>query len=199
MGGQGGKRSRYPRWVEPIVVTCVLMLAAAQAGADPTVPLDLQVDLLRKVVRFERGFGSRGAAQVTLLLVGRPHDADGERAAAQIAGAVARAPEIAGRPVKVVAHDYSSPEALRRVVSDGGVQLVYLLPGLHGDIAAIAAALDGLATITVSTDGEEVERGAVLGFELASAHPKIVLNLGQARKQRLDFDSDLFRLARIVR
>jgi hypothetical protein len=181
------------------VLICVLLLTAARAGADPTVPLDLQVDLLRKVVRFERGFAGRGGAQVTLLLVGRPHNSDGERAAAQIAGAMARAREIAGRPVKVTTHDYSSPAALRRAVSDSGAQLVYLLPGLAGDIAAIAAALDGLPAITVSTDGEEVERGAVLGFELASAHPKIVLNLGQARKQRLDFDSDLFRLARVVR
>lgn len=182
-----------------VAATCALFAAERATWAEPTVPLDLQVDLLRKVVRFERGFVGRAGTQITLLLVVRAHNTDSARAAAQLESALSRAHEIAGVPVKVVVHEYVSAAALRRAIVASGAQLVYLTAGLQGEVAAIAGALDGQPTITVSTDGDEVELGAVLGFELVSSHPKIVLNVGQAKRQHLDFDSDLFRLARVIR
>jgi hypothetical protein len=168
---------------------------AALVHAETTVPLELQVDLMRRVVRFERGFASRAGEQVKFLLV-----TPGKGTAApQLGKALEDAKEIAGKPIRISTHRFSTAAALKGAVAKEGAQIVYLSPGLEAEMSAIAAALGGVPVITISTDGDQVERGAVLGFELVSARPKIVLNLGQARRQGLDFNSDLFRLARIIK
>jgi hypothetical protein len=38
----------------------------------------------------------------------------------------------------------------------------------------------------------------VVGFDLVSGRPKVVINLAMARKQNLRFRSDLLSLARII-
>ncbi|HYU16258.1 MAG TPA: YfiR family protein [Candidatus Acidoferrum sp.] len=164
-----------------------------------SVPFELQADLMKKVVRFERGFVARCGPEVDLLLVMRDGDTRSERAAAQLAPALRALGAIAGKPVVLAVLRYSTAAALKDAVVRGRVDLIYLTPGLEPDVSAIAATLEGVPVITVAGDGGEVDHGAVLGFELVSARPRISINLGQARKQGLDFNSDLFRLARVVR
>lgn len=181
----------------PVLLTLGLLAVAPSlvARAETTVPLELQVDLMRRVVRFERGFAGRAGEQVKLLLV-----APGRGAVApQLGKALEAVKEIAGKPIQVSTHRFSTAADLKGAVTREGAQIVYLPPGLLAETPAIAAALGGVPVITVCTDGDQVEHGAVLGFELVSARPKIVLNLGQARRQGLDFNSDLFRLARVIK
>jgi hypothetical protein len=40
--------------------------------------------------------------------------------------------------------------------------------------------------------------GVVLGFELISGHPKMILNLRQAKKQEVVFRAAIIKLMRIV-
>ncbi|HZS42436.1 MAG TPA: YfiR family protein [Polyangia bacterium] len=193
-----GTRRRLRSLVQACTLGAALMLTGV-TRAETTVPIDLQVELLRKVVRFERGFASRAGARVGVLLVVLPDSAASERAASQIAKALERSPEIAGKPIKLTVHRYASPSALKRSIAQESASIVYLTPGPDGELAAIASALEGVQVVTISTDGDQVDRGIVLGFELVSAHPKIDLNITQARKQGLDFDSDLLRLAKVVK
>ncbi len=176
-----------------------LLLCGGAAAADVEVPAELQVALLRKVVRFERGFVERAGAAVVLLLVVRAGSERSERAAAQLGKALEDVRDLAGRPLRVDVVRYETPAALRAAALGGRAALVCLTPGLDGEVGAIAGALDGVPAITVGADGADVDRGAVLGFELVSARPKIVINVGQARRQGLDWNSELFRLARVVK
>lgn len=179
-------------------LAAALLAVGGEARGETTVPVDLQVDLMRRVVRFERGFAGRGGAEVKLILVQRGSGSP-DPVAAQLGKALEGAKEIGGKPLKIVAHRFSSAATLKKAVAAESAQLVYLTPGMEAEMEGIAAALAGVQVITISTDGDQVDRGAVLGFELVSARPKIALNLGQARKQGLDFNSDLFRLARVVK
>lgn len=176
----------------------LLLCWSAVASADTTVPLELQVDLLRRVVRFERGFAARAGAEVKILVVSRPGDAESERSAATLGKALESARDIAGKPLRVVTHSYSGAAALKKAAQGAGAQIVCLAAGLEGELEAIAAALATLPVLSVTTDGDQVGRGAVLGFALVSARPKIILNLPQARRQGLDFEADLLRLARVL-
>ena len=198
-GGTTASRvGRSARWLTLLAVACASLLAPLRARAETTVPLDLQVELLLKVVRFERGFARRSELGVTVLLVTRHGDPASERAAAQLTRGLRDARQIAGRPVRIIAHLYTSAAALKSATAGEGAQLVYLTPGLDADVADIASAMVGVPAITVSTDGDQVDRGIILGFALVSARPKIALNVGQAKRQGLDFNSDLFRLARVI-
>ena len=172
---------------------------AARAVQAETVPLELQAELIKKVVRYERGFLTRSGAQIDVLLVVRAGDSGSERAAAQLAPVLRAMHDIAGKPVVVFLHHYTTAAELREAIVSQGAELVYYTPGLESEVAAIAAKLEGVPAITVASESGEVDRGAVLGFELVSARLRISINLGQARRQRLDFNSEILRLSRVIR
>jgi hypothetical protein len=174
------------------------MAVPTDVHAEITVPLELQIDLVRKVVHFERGFVERAGAQVKVLVIARVGHSGSERVADQLAEQLAHS-AVAGKPVAPARLGYQSAAALRKLVVDQHVLLMFVAPGLEAEMPGIAAALGGQPVITVGTDGDMVDQGAILGFDLVSARPRISINLGQARKQQLDFNSDLFRLARVVK
>lgn len=183
-----------------IIASLLVLLATwgRPVAAETSVPIDLQVDLLRKLVRFERGFVARAGGSVVVLIVTRASDPVSVRVVAQMREAFSRINDIAGRPIRLVTEEYTSPKLLRTKVDAENASLVIVPPGLAGELGAIAPAFAGRTSITMTTDGDQVSSGAVVGFELVSSKPKIVLNLGQARRQHLDFDSDLFRLCKVI-
>lgn len=172
--------------------------AMSTRAQDGSVPIELQVELLARVARYERGFAATPRVPAAVLVVTRPASPAAARVAGQIASHLARTREIAGRPVVVSFHEHTSAAALRALVERDRIAIVYFTSGLETEIPAIASALAGLAVITVSAIGSDVDRGAVLGFELAASRPRIVVNTGRARAQRLEFHSQFLRLARIV-
>jgi hypothetical protein len=166
------------------------------ALADVTVPLEIQADLLCKVVRFERQFVQRAGAEIKILIVDREANRKSVQAAKQLEQALGRV-EIAGKKVKTVIVHYTAAASLKQAVAGESAAILFLTPGFESQLKDIATSLEGVRVITVSTDGDQVPGGVVLGFELVSSHPKIVINLAQAKKQKLDFNSDLFRLAKV--
>ncbi len=175
-----------------------LLLAAVGAGADEvTVPVNLQVELLGRIVRYERTFAAE-ATPIALLVVSRTNAPECVRVSSQLTAELRRAGRIGGRVITVSAAAYTTPAALRAQVGSSHARLVYLGAGLGRDVPAIATALGGAGVITVAAVGADVDRGAVVGFELVSSRPRIVVNLAAARAQRLQFNAQFLRLARIV-
>ena len=70
--------------------------------------------------------------------------------------------------------------------------------GLLVAATAIAAALAGLDVLSVAAVASDVPRGIVLGFEVASGKPKLVIHLTCARRQNVAFKPGLLRLARVI-
>jgi hypothetical protein len=178
------------------VLLGILAVSAAPARAEMTVPLDMQAELLCKVVRFERGFIRRSGNAIRTLLVDLPSDPKSKLVAKQMTAELARH-RVADKPLAITNHHFTSAVALRTAAEASGATIVYLAPGLDTHVKEIAAAFEGLAVITVSADGDQIASGIVLGFELVASRPRIEINLAQARKQKLDFNSDLFRLAKV--
>lgn len=163
---------------------------------DVSVPIELQVDLLGRVTKFERTFGLKGTTPAKVLVVSKAGSAASTRASAQLMTALARADRFSGRPLATVSHVFSNTETLKRAAA--GAAIVYLTPGLSEKMKSIAAGLSGLQILVVASSNGDVQRGAVLGFELENARPRIVINLPQARAQKLDFNSQLLRLAKVI-
>lgn len=188
----GGKRWL---WGARFVAAVACLLPTASAVADD-VPIELQVDLLARVVKFERTFTSNGKAPATVIVVAKPSVTVSTRASAQLTTALKRAGNLAGRPVTVITHSFTKAPALKAV--SAGSAIVYLMPGLSDEVKNISEALSGMRVLVVAASGDDVERGAVLGFDLQSARPRIVVNLPKARAQSLDFNSQLLRLAKVI-
>jgi hypothetical protein len=183
-------------------VLCTVLLGAfltAESGQadEQTVPIALQVDLLGRVVRFERNYVGRGSAPALVILVVKGNETASVRAAALASAAIGQLGSIGARPASVTTQTFSSPAALRSASREAAI--VYLMPGFsRADLQAIAATFADSSVLTVGASNGDAENGAALGFELEGSKPRIIVNLRQARAQRLDFSAQLLRLARVV-
>jgi hypothetical protein len=119
------------------------------------------------------------------------------RAAALASAAIGQIGTLGARPASVATHNFSSPAALLNASREADV--VYLMPGFsRTDLQAIAAAFADVNVLTVGASNGDAESGVALGFELEGSKPRIVVNLRQARAQRLEFSAHFLRLARVV-
>ena len=182
-----------------LVLIHALALTSLSAFAeDISVPVALQMELLDRLLWYERGLQKSPKVPLTVLIVSRAKDNESVRAAGQLAAQLARMKSLGGRELAQQRLVYESPEQLKRVVAEQRTYLVYFAPGFEDVLPKIAEQLRGTRVLTVSALGGDVERGAVLAFELASSKPRVVLNLSRARAQQLDFSAQLLRVARVV-
>lgn len=174
------------------------LVASVAAADEVSVPVDLQIQLLDRIVRYERSFAAQ-TSPVRVLVVTRPSSPESVRVSAQLVARLRQSGSLGGRPTTVESTAFTNPGALATTARASTARLVYLAPGLGGDVRAIGAGLVGLDVITVSAVGSDVDRGIVLGFELVSSRPRVVVHLAAARAQHLQFSAQFLRLARVVR
>lgn len=107
-----------------------------------------------------------------VLVVYAPDAPDSENVARQLMAALVTQPKLGGVLHRDELLAWQDVESLAPLVKDRDVTLVLLAPGLSGRARALAAALDGVACITVSATPEGVREGVVLGFDLLSSKPR---------------------------
>lgn len=169
------------------------------ALADSTrVPIDLQVKLLAKVAPYDRHFKARVGERVELLVVRRPGDAVSKRASGEMARELGKLDEIGGRPLRVRLYEFGKAAELGAMVASEGIAIVYFAPGFNDSVQDIASELDGRDVLSVASVASDVP-GLVLGFDLVSSKPKMLLDLGQAKRQNVAFDSKVVKLMKVYR
>jgi hypothetical protein len=196
---ESGARRRLGPFV--LVVSGLLALFVAREGhADSSaVPADVQATLLAKLERYDRSFTRRAGELARVLLVVKPGHTKSAVAAEEMKSALGRLPAIGGLPHKEFVQEYKSAESLATRCRTERFAVVYLMPGFDTELRDIRAALAPLDILSLGASPEYVTQGLVLGFELEAGAPKILFNLEQARKQRVDFPADVLRLMKVYR
>ena len=165
---------------------------------EPRVPPRLQAELLAKVAAYDTKFSQRARGRALVLVVSAPRVADSERFAAQIRAELAKQPRIGGVDHMEDNLRFSTAAELARVCRERRPAVVYLAPGLSDAVPAIARELTGLDVLSVSALPSDVSGGIVLGFEVVSGRPRLLVHLPQARRQNVAFMPELLRLARVM-
>jgi hypothetical protein len=177
-----------------LVVAGFSSIASAEAA---TAPATVQAQIVTRILPFERGFAGRAGNSITIVIAERANDADSASAATQIAKALSDIGAIGGKPLRTHTVTYGGAAGLVAESKKRGAIVVYLAPGLAGEVSGIALAFVESGVLTVAAVESYVKRGTVLGVEVADGKPRMSINLGQARKQKLDFPSAVLKLARV--
>ena len=177
-----------------LVIAAFSSIASAES---PSAPATVQAQIVTRILPFERGFAARGGSSVAIVIAERPKDADSASAATQIAKALDDIGSVGSRPLRTHTVSYSTAANLIAECKKRGALVAYLTPGLAGEVPAIAAAFVESGVLTVAAVESYVPRGLVLGVEVADGKPRMSINLGQAKKQKLDFPSAVLKLARV--
>jgi hypothetical protein len=201
MNVSGSSRPRAPRPLRSLLVVLGLglvgILPADGRADDVTLPAAKQMELLAKVADYDRNFHERAGARARIMLLIKTGDGDSLRTATQMQVALSHIDAVAGLPHDDSIESYKGAPALADACRTQHVAIVVLGPGFRDDIEAIRAALDGVDVLTVSAVADFVPKGIVLGFDLVGGHPKMLVELTQARRQHVAFMADVLKLMQV--
>ena len=175
-------------------------LCAAQVLAEEiSVPLGLQAELLAKVAAYDRNLKERSGARVHVLIVQKSGVEESKATAARLERAIGDLDSIGGLPHDEAVWSFAGASELGEECKKRSISLVYLTPGFESEVGAVRDALDGMPIMTVSSVADHVPKGIVVGFDLVSGKPKLLVHLGQARRQKIAFSPRLLERAQVYR
>jgi len=190
-------RPRTLRLLISVLVAAVLVIRRSDAE-EVAVPIELQVDLLVKVAAYDKHMPARAGDRVRVLILTKGGDPESARAALLVARALGTRDAIAALPHEETTAPFTDGPALAGAIAASRLSVVYFTPGFSdGEIAATAAALSGVDVLTVAALPRYVPGGVVLGFDVLSGKPKLLVHLAQARRQRVELSADVLSLMRV--
>ncbi|MET0387555.1 MAG: YfiR family protein [Polyangiales bacterium] len=194
-----GRHVRAAGRLRALFLACTLALSSDELHAQSNaVPIALQVELLARLLWYERTLQKTTDKSLGLLIVQWPQDPESARTVDQLTAQLARTQDLGGKSFEPTVVRYESAAQLARLAEQQRPYLIYFSRGLGRDAVELAQVLRGRALLTVSAESNDVAQGIVLGFELASSKPRILLHLAQARAQQLDFSAQFLRVVRVL-
>ena len=161
-------------------------------------PVPLQVELLVKVAGYDRNMAARAGDRIRVVILTKAGNDESTRVAALAEKALAEKDTIAGLPHERSVVPFADAPALAQLCRARRVGIVYLTPGFtDAEIAAMAASLDGVDVFTAASLADYVPKGVVLGFDLVSGKPKLLVHLGQARKQNVSLSAEVLKMVKV--
>jgi hypothetical protein len=161
------------------------------------VPAAAQAELIAKLVGFDRNFAARAGGKAVIIIAAMAGDAESMSAALEIKAAFSRLPRVGNLPHEEHIVTYSNAAALAQTVRSKRASLVYLGPGFDKQISAIRDALSTMDVLSVAAIPGYVPAGIVLGFDLVSGRPKLLIQVVQARKQNVAFPASVLSLMKV--
>jgi hypothetical protein len=189
-------RSRVLRLVV-VLMALVLAVTSPCAAQSMPVPAGAQAELLAKLVGFDRNFAARAGSKAVVILVAMPGDAESMSVVLEMKAALSRLPTVGNLPHEEQIVTYSSASALAELVRAKRAAIVYLGPGLDKHVPPIRDALSSLDVLSVGAIPSYVPAGIVLGFDLVSGRPKLLIQLSQARRQNVAFPASVLNLMKV--
>lgn len=167
-------------------------------GADDVaVPVTLQAELVAKIASYDKNFAARAGDRAHILIVSKPGNAESGRFAKHMESALRDLSTIGGLPHDEGIISYGGASELATACKTRRVSIVYVAPGFGDEVGKIRTALEGVNVLSVAAIGEQVQKGIVLGFDLVSGKPKILVQLTQAKKQEVAFKAEFLKLAKV--
>jgi hypothetical protein len=202
IGARGYKprklRRATPRRLALLALVFALGLNRDVSAEGTVVPPELQVELLSKLSSHDRSFATRAGDLARVLILIRAGSARSEGSATVIKAAFSRLDRFGGLPHVEAVAAYDSGAAVAKRCRNEHLALVYVTPGLDGEIERLRSSLTGVDVLTVGAEPDYVGAGIVLGCELLSGKPKMLINYEQAKQQNVNFAADVLRLMKVV-
>jgi hypothetical protein len=140
---------------------------------------------------------ARAGDRLQVLLITNPSDGESTRFATRMQLALQAVSQIAGLPHDERIAPFSSAADLAQQCRARHLAIVIVGPGLGDEIPALSDAVDGVDVLTVAALPTYVEQGMVLGFDVVSGKPKLLVHLTRARRQHVELRSEVLKLMRV--
>lgn len=183
----------------------LLLLAALPATAQAAdIPTNVQTHLIARILTFDRNLKTRmqGATDVVIALFYKSGDAGSQQTCDQLSSDLtgyAAQNNINGMQVKVVEFAYDAGFEAKAAAAHAVV--LYSCPGLEdkGTVDAISTSTRKHSWLSFAMREPAVRAGLSVGLVVDDGKPTILVNLDASRKEGADLDSQLLRVAKLLK
>ena len=180
-----------------VLAVCVGTAPLLQAQ-DMEVPVTLQIPLFLKVMSFDRAFPARTGRSLVIAVVYQRGNRASIEARDEALSAIARTPRSAdGVERQGIAVDLDSESLAARLIRESA-DVVYITPLRSIDIRTIVTAAEAAGASTWTGVASYMAQGVSVGVRLERDRPRIVINLDASHRQKIDFSSELLKLAEVM-
>ena len=187
----------------PILFALLLLPGLYSAGLCPAqempVPVDLQLNLLLKIISFDRNLSSRNGDSLRVEVVYQEPFRNSLIVREQIESVFKKlsAPQVKGLPLALTMIDIYR-EKLDEAVVSKKVDILYISPLRAYDINSISGLCRSLGIVSVTGVPEYCGQGLAVGISQNRDRPEILINIRAAREEGANFSSQLLKLARVM-
>ena len=194
-----GGRTGIVRRCAVVAFVAALTVVTVGSAQSSRVPASVQASLIAKVASFDRNFAARAGNRAVILVVRANNHSESEHDASSLKAALASIPKVGNLPHEEIIVTYTGAAALAAQVRAKRAAIVYFGAGFSDEVAAIRAEFSTLNVLTFASVPEYVPEGIVLGVDLVSGRPKLLVNLTQASKQNVSFPAAVLNLMKVHR
>jgi hypothetical protein len=151
-----------------------------------------------RVAAYDRNLPARAQGTVRVAILTNPEDADSRSIAAQMDAALRHFDKIAGLPYEITTIPFPGGAQVAAKCKSEHVSIVYVTSGLDAKVGELVAALNGVDVLSVAALPRYVNQAIVLGFELVSSKPVLLINLAQSKKQNVAIGAEVLHLMKVI-
>lgn len=188
---------RRPILLSVALAVCALFGSHSGRAELVAVPIELQAELLAKVAAYDRNMAARAGDRMQIVIVATESDTESSRFATRMQMALQSVGPIGSLPHEERIASFTSAADVAQQCRARHVAILILAPGLGDQVPAIRDALDGVDILTVASVPDYVAQGVVLGFDVVSGKPKLLVHLTRARRQHVELRSEVLKLVRV--
>jgi hypothetical protein len=171
------------------------------ACAGDLVPPSRQAVIVLRALAYDANLKRRAGDTINIAVMYKRGYSGSERMAGSMAKAfsVLETTRVSGLPILVTRLPFTGVDALKKSISGGGIDVIYVCEGMEGELAAIMEISRQMKVLTVGSSEEHVSRGLSLGVFEIDDKCAILLNLPASKQEGVSFAADLLRIARVIK
>ncbi|MBI5215310.1 MAG: DUF4154 domain-containing protein [Ignavibacteriae bacterium] len=164
------------------------------------VPVDIQFRLLKKILSYDRNLRTRCGDTLVIGIVYQKRFRSSLNTKEEILRVSGEQPEqnIEDVPFICTAYEINSTAEMEHLLTNNNLDIVYLTPLRGIDIEQVALLCKEKYVFTFTGVPAYVSSGIIVGIDLKIEHPQILINLSSAKATKVDFNSQLLKLSKIV-
>lgn len=165
-------------------------------GQTETVPVDLQVPLLLKAMKFERNFENKLSGSPKEVVIGVVYQEKLRRSFQSRNAFAANIQKLSfDIPIRLVLIPLNEDNSIPEMLDWSPLTILYITPMRGVDIVAITDKTRENGVISSSGIPLYGDKGVTLTFDLEKDRPKFVINRSSAEAEECDFSAQLLKLA----
>ncbi len=191
------KTIRINKYSMVALIIFILFFTQIGIGQEISVPIDIQMELIPKILTLNKSFTSN--EKETQINVGVFYSSQSRSSVELKQEIFEKFPgdvlQINRLKIKFIPIDISGRNDFKKLIQDNDIHVAYINPIRAFNISRLTQICKTEKVLTFSSTPEYYDQGISIYFDIVNSKPKIFINLDSARQEGAVFSSHLLKIS----